>query len=114
MLGFDVAQSGYFWQSLILLAQKATFKDPETGAHTNSIESSWRAAKSSMTTSGRIKAHVPGNLARYMFLKRCRIMQLDRTLEFFRLAGELYNPVAPREDLDEDWSDVGEDEDFLE
>ncbi|KAK9711735.1 ISXO2-like transposase domain [Popillia japonica] len=47
-----------------------TFKDPETGAHTNSIESSWRAAKSSMKTSGtctwqlgRIKAHVPGNLA---------------------------------------------------
>ncbi|KAK9696722.1 hypothetical protein QE152_g31392 [Popillia japonica] len=51
-----------------------TFKDPETGAHTNSIESSWRAAKSSM----------------------------------------LYNPVAPREDFDEEWSDVGEDEDFIE
>ncbi|KAK9745591.1 hypothetical protein QE152_g6770 [Popillia japonica] len=45
---------------------------------------------------------------------RCRILQLDPTLEFFRLAGELYNPVAPREDFDEEWSDVGEDEDFIE
>ncbi|KAK9753318.1 ISXO2-like transposase domain [Popillia japonica] len=89
-----------------------TFKDPETVAHTNSIQSSWRAAQPS--TSGCIKGHEPGNLARYMFLERCGILQLDRTLEFFRMAGELYNPVAPREDLDEEWSDDGEDEDVIE
>uniref|UniRef100_A0A915JNK7 ISXO2-like transposase domain-containing protein n=1 Tax=Romanomermis culicivorax TaxID=13658 RepID=A0A915JNK7_ROMCU len=28
------------------------FKDPETGVHTNAIESSWRAAKSSMPSGG--------------------------------------------------------------
>lgn len=49
-----------------------------------------------------------------MFLERCGILRLDRTLEFFRMAGELYNPVAPREDLDEEWSDDGEDEDVME
>jgi hypothetical protein len=36
------------------------FKDSETGAHTNAIESSWRAAKASMSSSGRTKAHIPG------------------------------------------------------
>ncbi|KAI4455467.1 isxo2-like transposase domain [Holotrichia oblita] len=90
-----------------------TFKDPETGARTNSIESSWRVAKASMTSSGRIKAHIPGNLARFMFLNRCRVLHLEPTLEFFRMAGELYNPEAGREDLEEDWSDDGKEELFL-
>uniref|UniRef100_A0A915LRS2 arginine kinase n=1 Tax=Meloidogyne javanica TaxID=6303 RepID=A0A915LRS2_MELJA len=35
-----------------------------TGAHTNSIESSWRHAKESFSSHGRKKEHVPGNLAR--------------------------------------------------
>src|SRR5690349_2050894 len=41
------------------------FKDPETGAHTNSIELSWQAAKATMSSSGCCKCHIPGNLARY-------------------------------------------------
>lgn len=70
-----------------------TFKDPDSGAHTNSIESSWRAAKAVTTASGRKKAHIPGNLAKYMFFKRCKELDLDRTIEFYRLAGKLYNPA---------------------
>ena len=86
------------------------FKDPETGAHTNSIESSWRAAKAILTASSRRKAHIPGNLARYMFNKRCSDLKLDRTEEFFKLAGKLYDPrkktnrfedEEPEEDRDE-------------
>lgn len=64
-----------------------------------------------MTSFGRIKAHIPGNLARYMFLKRCRNLQLDRTKEFFRLAGRLYDPLVEREDFDEEWS-AGEEEEM--
>jgi hypothetical protein len=89
------------------------FKDPETGAHSNSIESS-RAAKVITSSSSRRKAHIPGNLARYMFNKRCTSQKLDRTLEFFRLAGQLYDPIieqqsnsdeVPEEDLEEDLLD---------
>ena len=29
-----------------------------------------------------------------MFNKRCQQLNLDRTEEFFRLAGKLYNPLA--------------------
>ena len=82
-----------------------TFKDPDTGAHTNAIESSWRAAKSSMSSSGRIKAHVPGNLARYMFLKRCHELKLDRTLEFWKLAGSMYDPSNLKDYSEEELSD---------
>lgn len=73
------------------------FKDFETGAHTNAIESSWRAAKAIISTSGRKKTNIPGNLARYMFYKRCGELELNRTEEFFRLAGKLYNPYNPEE-----------------
>uniref|UniRef100_A0A914D9W5 ISXO2-like transposase domain-containing protein n=1 Tax=Acrobeloides nanus TaxID=290746 RepID=A0A914D9W5_9BILA len=69
------------------------FKDPDSGAHTNSIESSWRAAKSVMSSAGRKKAHIPGNLAKYMFFKRCKELKLDKTREFYRLAGKHYNPT---------------------
>ena len=75
------------------------FKDPETGAHTNAIESSWRASKSITTASGRRKGHIPDNLARYFFNKRCLQKDLDRTVEFFRLAGNLYDPT--NEDVEE-------------
>ena len=35
---------------------------------------------------------IPGNLARCIFNKKCSQHNLDRTLEFFRLADKLYNP----------------------
>jgi len=58
------------------------FKDPDTGTHTNAIESSWRAAKIITTSSSRQKAHIPGNLAKYMFKERCQHLYLDPTEEF--------------------------------
>lgn len=86
------------------------YKDPETGAHTNAIESSWRAAKAVFAANGRKKSSIPGNLARYMFYKQCQDLKLDRIVEFFRLAGELYNPMSPREKYDED--DITDEDDF--
>lgn len=73
------------------------FKDPDTGAHTNAIESSWRAAKSTMSSAGRVKSHIPGNLARYMFFKSCNEQKVERTEAFLKLAGKLYDAKSPRE-----------------
>ena len=70
-----------------------SFKDPETGAHTNAIESSWRAAKAVGTCAGRKKEHVAGNLAKYMFNKRCAERKVDRFEEFLQLAARLYDPT---------------------
>lgn len=88
------------------------FKDPDTGAHTNGIESSWRAAKAVTTAAGRKKAHVAGNLAKYMFFKMCRDKKDDRFDTFMRFAGRLYNPCSPPSSVDHD-SDVEADDDVI-
>jgi transposase-like protein len=49
------------------------FRDPDTGAHTNEIESLWHAAKRSYESSSRRKEFYPGYLAKFMFLKVCII-----------------------------------------
>lgn len=71
------------------------FKDPETGAHTNSIEGSWAHAKRSIPGSGRRKHFMPGYLAKYMFLRRCKAQGLDHFVEFCRIAGAMYDPRKP-------------------
>ena len=47
----------------------------------------------------------------YMFNKRCQQFNLDRTEEFFRLAGKLYNPLAENQveiEREEDEEDLTE------
>jgi hypothetical protein len=75
-----------------------TFKDPETGACTNSIETSWRHAKVVMPQYHRKKDFFPSHLAKYMFMKRCRALNLDPTVEFLRMAGQLYDPTRNEEE----------------
>ena len=48
------------------------FRDPETGAHTNAIESSWNAAKQVVARQHRTPKAAAGQLARYLFDKKCR------------------------------------------
>ena len=59
--------------------------------HTNRIESTWRHAKESFSIHGRVKAHMPGNLARYMFLKAAKAKDIDPTEEFLRMAAYIYS-----------------------
>ncbi|KAG5679537.1 hypothetical protein PVAND_009097 [Polypedilum vanderplanki] len=89
-----------------------TFKDPETGANTNRIESTWRAAKASYSSSGRRKSFYASYLAKYIFMKKCRSLELDPFLEFLRLAGKLYDatnyfdtPLEPAVDESDDDDD---------
>lgn len=72
-----------------------TFKDPETGANTNRIEATWRAAKASYSSSSRRSAFFPGYLAKYSFLKHCSINNLDPFFEFLKHAAVLYSPFTP-------------------
>ncbi|KAL4089379.1 hypothetical protein QTP88_024425 [Uroleucon formosanum] len=44
------------------------FKDPETGAHSNTIESTWRHAKVILPNYKRKKEFYGGYLAKYMFV----------------------------------------------
>ncbi len=93
-----------------------TFKDAETGACTNSIESSWRHAKVVMPQYHRKKDIFPSHLAKYIFMKRCRTLDLDPTVEFLRMAGQVYDPTRnEEEEVVEDYeieSEEAEDNDF--
>ena len=46
-----------------------------------------------MPTQNRKKEHVPGNLARYIFMKSMRVKKTDFATGFFKLAGDLYDPT---------------------
>ena len=76
------------------------FVDPATGAHTNNIEGTWRHAKASMNKYCTKKIFFSGYLAKYMFLKVCRTDKRDPTKFFFELAALVYDPNAPRVDID--------------
>jgi len=41
-------------------------------------------------------------MAKFMFLKKCRLLNLDPVIEFFRLAGNLYNPHKYNNDVSDD------------
>lgn len=87
------------------------FKDPETGVHSNTIESSWRHAKSSMSQYCRKKDFYGGYLAKFMFLKRCRRFKLDATAEFFKHVGVVYsgNDVIKHDNGSNDEDDDSDD-----
>ncbi|XP_050066435.1 uncharacterized protein LOC126555581 [Aphis gossypii] len=90
------------------------FKDPETGVHSNTIESSWRHSKASMSNYCRKKTFYAGYLAKYMFTKHCRSHKLDPTAEFLKQAGLVYNKNNTEHDGhsgNEDNSDDSDDSD---
>ncbi|GFS79079.1 DDE_Tnp_IS1595 domain-containing protein, partial [Trichonephila clavipes] len=71
-----------------------TFKDPETGAHTNSIEGTWSAIKRSLRNHA---VHVEGEfdhyLAEYMWRRRRGYSLDDVFQEFLRTITTLYPPM---------------------
>jgi transposase-like protein/predicted RNA-binding Zn-ribbon protein involved in translation (DUF1610 family) len=81
---------------------KLHFKDPETGAHTNTIEGSWAHAKRGLPKSGLKKPFLSGYLAEYIWRKHCRQNKLDLFEEFLRAIAQIY------ENSDEDLGEVDE------
>jgi transposase-like protein len=93
------------------------FLNPDNGACTNRIESTWRAVKAHMPSSGRRKYFFPGYLAKYAFLKECKMQQTDPFVTFLKYAARLYpgkknspNPavVQDQENIDVDDMESGE------
>lgn len=93
---------------------KVTYKDPETGACTNTIEGEWRHAKASLPGYHRKKEWYPQYLAKYMFRRMCRIKRVDPMETFFYAAGRLYNSRDTTHAETEDLSPVLSDEEVQE
>jgi len=65
------------------------------------VEGMWRHAKASMSQYCRKKRFYVGYLAKHMFLKSCRIQNVDPLTEFFRLCSIVYDPAkVVRGDID--------------
>ena len=70
------------------------FVDPDTGAHTNTIERQWREIKRKVPVFGRKKAHYVGYLATALFkMKHADVKR--RFHVFIKEAANLYPPPSP-------------------
>ena len=69
-----------------------TFKDPETGAHTNGIEGSWLHAKKSLPKYGVKKSMIDGYLATHLWRRSISHLGLDPFQAFINDIVKVYNP----------------------
>lgn len=67
-----------------------TFKDPKTGACTNTIEGLWRIAKHRIPHYRRKNSDFIGYLAKFMFLSKIKRNGLEPVAEFCKEAGLMY------------------------
>lgn len=68
------------------------FVDPDTGAHTNTIESTWRALKKSLPVSGTVKSLYDTYFSQYCIRKKYLTDCQDPFLKFLELISSVYNP----------------------
>ncbi|XP_067685777.1 uncharacterized protein [Haliotis asinina] len=73
------------------------FKDPETGAHTNTIESTWRAVKNcGLPSSGTQKALYDSYFVEYIFRRKYLSGAHDKYLAFLDTVKRVYKPNLQR------------------
>lgn len=65
---------------------KTNFVDPETGAHTQGIERTWREVRANISKYGTKKEHLVSYLAEYLF--KCVCSRPERINVFFDLIAE--------------------------
>lgn len=78
----------------LMVNHSYNFVDPDTGAHTNTIERQWREVKRKVPVFGRKKSHFVGYLATAMF--KMRHPDVKRRFHIFiKEAATLYPPPSP-------------------
>lgn len=70
-----------------------SFKDAESGQHTNSIEGLWRHLKESLPAFNRRKVFFNGYIQKFIFLRWCKERNKTPFVEFVKYAGMLYDPT---------------------
>lgn len=75
------------------------FVDPDSGAHTNTIESTWRALKKSLPKYGTVKSMYDTYFSQYCVRKKYISGSVDPFLAFIELIKRVYNPVDQRKEL---------------
>ena len=78
--------------SHLTVNQSVNFVDPETSAHTNTIESTWRALKKPLPKHGTTKSLYDTYFAQYCVRRQFLIDKEDPFLEFLQLIKKVYQP----------------------
>ena len=68
------------------------FVNSETGDHTQTIESTWRAVKRSLPRGGTVKGMYESYFAEYMFRRQYLDDSEDRFISFLKQAAKVYKP----------------------
>jgi transposase-like protein len=68
------------------------YKDPDTGAHTNTIEGSWLHAKRSLPKYGTKKSFMAGYFGTFIWRRMVRIQAVDPFMELIWGIKKVYNP----------------------
>jgi hypothetical protein len=72
-----------------------TFVDETTGAHTNTIESTWKHVKASLSPYNR-KAGYVWSLATYMFRKKCKAENVELYCKFMEIVAAMDWSTEPQ------------------
>ncbi|CAC5363308.1 unnamed protein product [Mytilus coruscus] len=75
------------------------FVDPETGAHTHTIESTWRALKKSLPKYGTVNSLYDTYFSQYCVRKKYIIGSEDPFIAFITLIKKVYNPEKQKQTL---------------
>uniref|UniRef100_A0A1X7U7N3 ISXO2-like transposase domain-containing protein n=1 Tax=Amphimedon queenslandica TaxID=400682 RepID=A0A1X7U7N3_AMPQE len=75
--------------------QSIDLVNSETGEHTQTIESTWRAVKRSLPRSGTTKDHYNSYFAEFIFCRQYLAHSEDRLTAFFKETMEVYRPSFP-------------------
>ena len=73
------------------------FVDPETGTHTNTIESTWRALKKSLPKHGTTKGLYDTYFAQYCVWKQFLVDKEDPFLDFLDLIKTVHAPASSQQ-----------------
>ena len=86
-------EEGYVHQTV---NHSKEFVNKETGAHTNTIESTWRAVKTSLPKHGTVKSLYDTYFVEYIFRKRHLNSADDQFLTFLNSIKTVYNPSSTK------------------
>ena len=89
----DVETHGHIHQTV---NHTIGFVDQRTGAHTNTIESTWRRVKAILNFYNRVDDYIY-HLAHYMFAAECRSENVDQFTKFIEIVASMdwSTPVSP-------------------
>ncbi len=92
----SLSREGY---NHLTVNHSVNFVDPDSGAHTNTIESTWRALKKSLPKHGTVKTLYDSYFSEYCVRKVHLKDSEDPFIEFLRLITTVYSPAySPSEE----------------